>query len=104
MANPSTVPGARAQAERDPGSDHRDRESYVEGDEQGRRHRDAAFGRARFEHDPGGPFEDGTRTRADQRTPEQEQREARCGKAHGDNQQHETREYGGRSEGEHARR
>jgi len=59
---------ARTQVERDPGSDHRNRESDIERDEQVRRHRDAAFRRAGLEHDPGGPLEDSTRTRADQRT------------------------------------
>lgn len=58
-------------------------ESYVERDEQVRRHRDAAFWRACLEHDPGRSFEDGTRTRANQRTRDQEQREARRGQAHG---------------------
>jgi len=57
MANPSTVSGCCALVERDAGSDHGNRESYVEAisrsDVMARRF----FRRARFEHDSGGSLE-----------------------------------------------
>jgi hypothetical protein len=56
-----------------------------------------------FEDDPGGSFEDCARACADQRTRDQEHRQAWRRQAHRDHEQDETYEHRDRAEGEHAK-
>lgn len=95
---------AYALVECDASPDHGDREPYVERDEQIRCHGEAVCGRARLEHDPGGPLEHRTGPSADQRTADQEERQVRDRKAHGDNEKDEPSEHGERADCEHAGR
>jgi len=76
---------------------------HEERDEQIRRHGEAVFGCARFEHDSGGPLNTAPLS-ADQPTPDQEEGEVRDRQAYGNNEKDETYEHEDGAECEHAGR
>ncbi len=95
MANPSTVSGALApwlSAIPAPttGTDSPTKSAMSRSDVMASR----SSGALVFEHDPGGPLEHRTGTSADQRTTDQEEREVRDRKTHGDDEKYETHEHG----------